>query len=143
MMPVVKGKSSTRRQILFYAAALFPVGLAPALVGLGGPLYAAAATLFGGERIWRYNFDFPTTDRKLLALEYHELARCIRSGAKPEVDGAMARRKACAMRLPSRYSSHRSCAASSGSVIRASGGSQRDPCDGAEAPRPRRWPVPR
>ena len=40
-----------------------------------------AASLFGGERIWRYNFDFPTTDRKLLALEYHELASCVRSGS--------------------------------------------------------------
>jgi predicted dehydrogenase len=55
-------------------------------------LEPVAATLFGGERIWRYNFDFPTTDRKLLALEYHELARCIRSGAQPEVNGAVARR---------------------------------------------------
>jgi len=55
-------------------------------------LEPVAATLFGGERIWRYNFDFPSTDRKLLALEYHELARCIRSGTQPEVSGAVARR---------------------------------------------------
>jgi predicted dehydrogenase len=55
-------------------------------------LEPVAAALFGGERIWHYNFDFPTTDRKLLALEYHELARCIRSGGQPEVDGAVARR---------------------------------------------------
>lgn len=55
-------------------------------------LEPVAATLFGGERIWRYNCDFPTTDRKLLALEYHELARCIRSGDQPEVNGAVARR---------------------------------------------------
>ena len=55
-------------------------------------LEPVAATLFGGERIWRYNFDFPTTDRKLLALEYHELARCIRGAAQPEVSGAVARR---------------------------------------------------
>ncbi len=48
MMPNVRGKAATRRQILFYAAALFPVGLAPAFTGLGGPLYAAAAALFGG-----------------------------------------------------------------------------------------------
>ena len=50
------------------------------------------AALFGGERIWHYNFDFPSTDRKLLALEYHELARCIRSGEQPEVTGAVAMR---------------------------------------------------
>jgi predicted dehydrogenase len=51
-----------------------------------------AARLFGGERVWRYDFDFPTTDRKLLALEYHELGTCIRTGARPEVTGAVARR---------------------------------------------------
>ena len=51
-----------------------------------------AATLFGGERPWRYDFDFKTTDRKLIALEYAELATCIRTGAKPEVDGAAGRR---------------------------------------------------
>jgi predicted dehydrogenase len=51
-----------------------------------------AASLFGGERIWRYQFDFPTTDRKLLALEYHELARCVRTGSEPEVTGEVAQR---------------------------------------------------
>jgi predicted dehydrogenase len=55
-------------------------------------LEPVAATLFGGERPWRYDFDFATTDRKILALEYHELARCIRSGAAPEVDGETGRR---------------------------------------------------
>src|ERR1041385_5708429 len=48
MMPVVKGKAATRKQILFYAAALFPLGLVPAFTGLGGALYAAVAALFGG-----------------------------------------------------------------------------------------------
>jgi protoheme IX farnesyltransferase len=48
MMPVVRGKPSTRQQILGYALVLFPAGLIPAAIGLGGPLYAAAATLFGG-----------------------------------------------------------------------------------------------
>jgi predicted dehydrogenase len=59
------------------------------------PSYALepiAATLFGGERLWTYDFHFGTTDRKILALEYHELARCIRTGAHPEVDGEMGRR---------------------------------------------------
>ena len=51
-----------------------------------------AATLFGGERPWRYGFDFPAIDRKLLALEYYELATCIRTGAQPEVTGEVARR---------------------------------------------------
>lgn len=49
-----------------------------------------AATLFGGERIWRYELDFPSTDRKLLALEYYELATCVRRGIQPEVTGEVA-----------------------------------------------------
>ena len=49
------------------------------------------ALLFGGERIWTYAFDFATTDRKLLAVEYAELAECIRTRAAPEVDGATGR----------------------------------------------------
>jgi predicted dehydrogenase len=51
-----------------------------------------AAQLFGSEQPWTYEFDFPTTDRKLLALEYHEFASCIRSRTAPEVDGAVAKR---------------------------------------------------
>jgi predicted dehydrogenase len=46
-----------------------------------------AAALFGSNRPARYDYDFVTTDRKLLALEYAELARCIRTGTRPEVDG--------------------------------------------------------
>jgi len=49
---VVSGKLSTRRQILAYSLLLFPAGLAPAFVGLAGPLYIAVATLFGGWMIW-------------------------------------------------------------------------------------------
>ena len=52
MMPVVEGKASTRKQILAYALALFPVGLAPAFVGLAGPLYLARAALFGGWLVY-------------------------------------------------------------------------------------------
>ncbi|MFL5761917.1 MAG: Gfo/Idh/MocA family protein [Thermomicrobiales bacterium] len=51
-----------------------------------------ASALFGGERPWAYTFDFPTTDRKLIALEYAEFATCIRTGAIPEVDGRVGRR---------------------------------------------------
>jgi protoheme IX farnesyltransferase len=47
MMPVVKGKASTRRQILAYALALLPAGMAPAFIGLGGPLYLAVSVLGG------------------------------------------------------------------------------------------------
>ncbi|MGB8366495.1 MAG: heme o synthase [Rhizomicrobium sp.] len=52
MMPVVQGKPSTRLQILLYALLLYPVGLLPGVVGLAGPLYIAAAALFGGWLLW-------------------------------------------------------------------------------------------
>ena len=48
MLPVVRGKKAARRQILAYALVLAPLGLAPAFIGLGGPLYAATALGFGG-----------------------------------------------------------------------------------------------
>jgi protoheme IX farnesyltransferase len=51
MMPVVRGKPATRRLMLAYTLALFPAGLAPAFIGLGGPLYLAAAIAFGGWMI--------------------------------------------------------------------------------------------
>lgn len=50
-------------------------------------LDADAAALFGSDRPASYAFDFVNTDRKLLALEYAELARCVRAGTRPEVDG--------------------------------------------------------
>ena len=55
-------------------------------------LEPVAAALFGGARPWRYNLEFPAIDRKLLALEYHELARCVRAGEQPEVTGEVALR---------------------------------------------------
>jgi hypothetical protein len=50
------------------------------------------ARLFGGERIASYELDFPLADRKLLAVEYHELGDCILTGKVPEVNGAVGRR---------------------------------------------------
>jgi protoheme IX farnesyltransferase len=52
MMPVVRGKRSTRLQILLYALVLVPVGLLPAGIGLGGPLYLAASAGLGVLLIW-------------------------------------------------------------------------------------------
>jgi len=46
-----------------------------------------AAELFGGERIWHYDWSFNETDARLIALEYHELGECIRNGTAPEVTG--------------------------------------------------------
>ena len=36
-------------------------------------------------------FDFATIDRKLLAIEYAELAHCVRAGSQPEVGGSVGR----------------------------------------------------
>jgi protoheme IX farnesyltransferase len=47
MLPVVKGADATRRQILVYSLILAPLGVVPALIGLGGALYAAAAVVLG------------------------------------------------------------------------------------------------
>lgn len=47
MMPVVKGVSSTRRQILAYSLLLAPLGVAPAFTGLGGPIYLSVSVLGG------------------------------------------------------------------------------------------------
>jgi protoheme IX farnesyltransferase len=48
MMPVAKGKRRTRIEIFLYSLAMFAAGLAPAAIGLGGPLYLACAALIGG-----------------------------------------------------------------------------------------------
>ena len=55
-------------------------------------LDAITARLFGGERLASYPFTFAEADRKLVAVEYYELANCIRDGAQPEVDAYVGRR---------------------------------------------------
>ena len=52
MMPVVRGKASTRRQILAYTAILLPVGLLPAAIGLAGPVYLSVASAIGAWFAW-------------------------------------------------------------------------------------------
>jgi protoheme IX farnesyltransferase len=47
MLPVVSGEDATRLQILIYSLILAPLGMAPAIIGLGGTLYAAAASILG------------------------------------------------------------------------------------------------
>ncbi len=44
------------------------------------------ARLFGGDRLWTYDMDFTFVDRKLLALEYAELAHAVETGQPVEVD---------------------------------------------------------
>ena len=53
MLPVVRGKRVARRNILAYTLALVPVGLLPAAIGLGGPLYLAAASVLGAVFVWQ------------------------------------------------------------------------------------------
>jgi len=50
------------------------------------------AALFNGDRLSSYTLPFPEADRKLLAIEIHELADCILNGLTPEVDGLVGRR---------------------------------------------------
>jgi heme o synthase len=59
MLPVVAGPRETRRQMLLYTLMLWPASVAPWLLGLAGPFYAAGAgalsLLFTGTalRVWR------------------------------------------------------------------------------------------
>jgi len=46
----------------------------------------ATATLFGGDRLWKYEFPFEQTDRKLLAVEYDDFAGAILGEHPAEVD---------------------------------------------------------
>jgi protoheme IX farnesyltransferase len=47
MLPVVRGADETRRQILIYSLILAPLGVVPALIGLGGVLYAVSSFVLG------------------------------------------------------------------------------------------------
>jgi protoheme IX farnesyltransferase len=47
MLPVVSGARETKRQMLAYTLLLFPIGIAPWLVGTAGLTYAVGAALLG------------------------------------------------------------------------------------------------
>jgi len=47
MLPVVKGKTSTRRHIFAYTVLLAPLGVVPAFIGLGGMLYLILSASMG------------------------------------------------------------------------------------------------
>ncbi len=47
MLPVVAGPDATRLQILIYSLILAPLGMVPAIIGLGGTLYMAGAAVLG------------------------------------------------------------------------------------------------
>jgi protoheme IX farnesyltransferase len=48
MLPVVAGARETKRQMLLYTILLWPVTLAPSMIGIAGPVYAAGAVLLNG-----------------------------------------------------------------------------------------------
>ena len=52
MMPVVSGKTETKRQILIYTVLLVPITLCPAFIGIISPLGAIAIALLGLRFIW-------------------------------------------------------------------------------------------
>jgi predicted dehydrogenase len=49
-------------------------------------LNEATAKLFGGERLGRFQFEFPEIDRKIIATEYADFGDAIANGRPPEVD---------------------------------------------------------
>ncbi|MGC9349748.1 MAG: Gfo/Idh/MocA family protein [Anaerolineae bacterium] len=55
-------------------------------------LDAITTELFGRDRLASYDLPFPAADRKLLAIEFHELGACILEDRSPEVDGEVGRR---------------------------------------------------
>ncbi len=46
------------------------------------------ATLFGGDRVWSYDFPFKEVDRKIIAIEYYDFFKSIQNGTAPEVDAS-------------------------------------------------------
>ena len=52
----------------------------------------ATATLFGGDRLWKYDFPFEQTDRKLIAVEYADFGLGIQGKRPVEVDLAQGTR---------------------------------------------------
>jgi protoheme IX farnesyltransferase len=52
MLPVVKGKPHTRFQILLYTLVLVPLGVAPAMLHIGGALYLALSAGIGLWFLW-------------------------------------------------------------------------------------------
>jgi hypothetical protein len=46
----------------------------------------ATAALFGGDRLWHYEFPFEETDRKLIAVEYDDFAGAILGEHPIDVD---------------------------------------------------------
>jgi len=52
MLPVVAGKAETRKWMLVYTLLLFPVTLAPTVLGIAGLVYGVAAVALGGAFVF-------------------------------------------------------------------------------------------
>jgi protoheme IX farnesyltransferase len=61
MLPVVAGAEETKRQILLYSLLLAPLGVVPALIGLGGSAYFVASVLLGAVFVW-FAYDVRRSD---------------------------------------------------------------------------------
>jgi protoheme IX farnesyltransferase len=76
MLPVVAGARATKRQILIYAVLLFPVALAPAVLGVAGFVYGTGAILLGAlfivaaVRVW---YDCARAARQLFGFSIFHL----------------------------------------------------------------------
>ena len=52
--------------------------------------------LFGGNRLWHYQFPFPETDRKIIAVEYADFAEAILGQHQVEVNAEQGTRSVAA-----------------------------------------------
>ncbi|VIO77101.1 Protoheme IX farnesyltransferase [Bradyrhizobium ivorense] len=52
MLPVVAGKTETKRQIFLYSVILVPISLLPCALGFAGAIYGAAAAMLGATMIF-------------------------------------------------------------------------------------------
>jgi protoheme IX farnesyltransferase len=52
MLPVVAGRTETKRQILIYCVLLAPISLIPCALGFAGAIYGAAAAMLGAIMIF-------------------------------------------------------------------------------------------
>jgi protoheme IX farnesyltransferase len=63
MLPVVAGKTETKRHMLIYTALLVPIGMAPAILGIAGWIYGTVAFVLGlvfvaaAVAVWRDETD--------------------------------------------------------------------------------------
>jgi protoheme IX farnesyltransferase len=62
MLPVVRGETETRRQILLYSLVLFATTLVLVPVGHMGPIYTTAAVVLGGMFVYRALLVFRSSD---------------------------------------------------------------------------------